>query len=183
MLTTAILYISYALKFTIIYIARYHENYAAKLSCSESVIDELKPLLKWLSQHWRERFNVLQNNVIWEGKGLKVRLEGGHLHSEEEGALELHCIHFPLMYHTDSLQTLATMQSRVSSGIQYCIPDEARDGRNVAFKDWVIVGVLDHPKKNLYNQNSASLITFMTMYQRARFHLLIPTWLIKCWLR
>lgn len=57
------------------------------MSCSESVIDELKPLLKRLSQHKRERFNVLQNNVIWEGKGLEVWLEGGHLQSEEKGAL------------------------------------------------------------------------------------------------
>ena len=34
------------------------------------------------------------------------------------------------------------------------MPDEACDGWNIAFKYWVTVGVLDHPKtkKNLYKQ-------------------------------
>ena len=42
------------------------------------------------------------------------------------------------------------------------MPDEARDRQNVAWKYRVTVGVLDRPKKNLYNQNSACLISFMT---------------------
>ena len=43
------------------------------------------------------------------------------------------------------------------------MPDEARDRWNIAFELWVIVGVLDHPKKNLYNQNSACLTSFITV--------------------
>ena len=43
-----------------------------------------------------------------------------------------------------------------------CMPDEACDGRNIALKFWVTVGVLDCPKQNFYIRTSACLISFMT---------------------